>query len=153
VTASVPPAGSTEPVAGGPSREGRDESFPRSHRLTREVQFRTLLARGFRHTTKHLIVHVLVNELGHSRLGLTVPRKVGKAVVRNRVRRRLREAFRRCWRHELPRAADLVVRAQPNASEGTFDELRDEGLAAFAAWARAGFREGGRRPRTDRASS
>ena len=107
-----------------------------------------LLARGFRFTTPHLIVHVLVNELGHSRLGLTLPRKVGKAGVRNRVRRRLRESFRRTWRFAIAdKPADVLVRAQPNAGQATFAELRDEGLSALSAWRHAGFREGGRRPR------
>lgn len=110
-----------------------------------------LLARGFRYATSHLIVHVLANELGHSRLGLTVPRKVGTAVVRNRVKRRLREAFRRSWRFALvDRPADLLVRAQPSAGSATQAQLRDEGALALAAWRRAGFREGGRRPHGER---
>jgi ribonuclease P protein component len=126
----------------------RDESFPRSHRLTREAQFRLLLARGFRHSTPHLVVHLLVNELGHSRLGLTVPRKVGNAVVRNRVRRRLREAFRRGWQFLLAdHPADIMVRAVPPAGDATHACLEREGAAAIAAWRRSGFREGSRRPR------
>ena len=126
----------------------RDESFPRHLRLTREAQFRTVLARGFRHTTAHLIIHVLANGLAHHRIGLTLPRKVGTAVVRNRLRRRLRESFRRGWRFLLgEHPADLVVRVQPGSGIATQAELAREGEAALEAWRRSGFREGGRRPR------
>lgn len=143
---SIAPQGSRAEDGGAAATPPRDESFPRAHRLTREAQFRTLLARGFRHSTPHLVVHLLVNELGHSRLGLTVPRKVGTAVVRNRVRRRLREAFRRGWRFLLAdKPADIMVRAVPPAGKATMDELAREGAEAIAAWRSKGFREGGRR--------
>jgi ribonuclease P protein component len=153
VTSRIPPNDApAAPDAGGTpgGRTGpRDEGFRRADRITGEATFRALLGRGFRHSTAHLIVHVLANELGHSRLGLTVPRKVGKAVLRNRVKRRLREAFRRCWRFDLEqKPADVLVRAQPGCGTASFDELLAEGRAAFAAWKRAGYREGGRRPRS-----
>lgn len=48
------------------------------------------------------------NESGLTKLGLSVSRKVGKAVVRNRIKRRLREAFR-LMQHELPGGYDVVV--------------------------------------------
>lgn len=48
------------------------------------------------------------NGLLHSRLGITTTRKLGKAVIRNRARRLVREAFR-THREELPRGLDLVV--------------------------------------------
>lgn len=65
-----------------------------------------------------------------SRLGLAVSRKVGKAVVRNRVKRRLREAFRlHC--HELTTAVDVVVVARPEAAKATYAELESELLRAF----------------------
>ena len=54
-----------------------------------------------------LVIYVARNELGHTRLGLSVSRKVGKAVLRNRIKRLLREAFRLC-RHELPAGYDLI---------------------------------------------
>ena len=55
-----------------------------------------------------LIVYVGPNQLPYARLGLSVSRKLGSAVVRNRWKRLLRDAFRR-HRHQLPTGLDLVV--------------------------------------------
>jgi ribonuclease P protein component len=68
----------------------------------------------------------LANELAGPRLGITVTRKVGGAVVRNRVKRRLREIYRR-WsdQPQLP-ALDIVIHAKPSAARATFSELATE---------------------------
>ncbi len=55
-----------------------------------------------------IMVHTRPNNLGHPRLGLSVPRAVGNAVARNRIKRRLREAFRHA-QHDLPGAYDVVI--------------------------------------------
>lgn len=57
------------------------------------------------------------NGLGHPRLGLVVSRKLGKATVRNRWKRLLREAFRLMLR-ELPAGVDLVVIPRPGVEPG-----------------------------------
>jgi ribonuclease P protein component len=59
-------------------------------------------------------------------MGITVTRKVGGAVVRHRVKRRVREIYRR-WEHRrrLP-ALDLVVHAKRQAGEADFEALRSE---------------------------
>ena len=69
-------------------------------------------------------LHVLPNQLGHPRLGITATRKIGNAVVRNRLRRRCREVYRRYRRRsELP-ALDIVVNFKPRAAAATLDETR-----------------------------
>lgn len=62
----------------------------------------------------------------HPRLGITATRKVGSAVVRNRLKRRVREIYRR-WsgRSELP-AVDLVVHLKPQAARASFEELESD---------------------------
>jgi ribonuclease P protein component len=63
------------------------------------------------------------NELAWTRYGFVVSKRVGKAVVRNRVRRRLREIVRSA---ALKEGYDLVVSARPEAAAGSFDALKQE---------------------------
>jgi ribonuclease P protein component len=74
---------------------------------------------------RFLVVIVARREEGPTRLGVTVSRKVGPAVVRNRLKRLVREAFR-LHRHELPAGLDLVVVARHGAAEATLDEILRE---------------------------
>jgi ribonuclease P protein component len=73
----------------------------------------------------------LPNDLGHCRLGITVTRKVGGAVERNKVKRMLREIFRNNA-DELSPAADLVVHAYPGIGARGVAELESEFLRRFA---------------------
>ncbi len=70
-------------------------------------------------------MHAFPNELGTPRLGLSVSRKVGSAVTRNTVRRRLKEVFYSAL-PEMPGDLDLVVSARPAAAEADFRELDEE---------------------------
>ncbi len=62
------------------------------------------------------------NDVGRTRVGLTVSGRVGNAVVRNRVRRRLREALRARYA-QLAAAMDLVVIARPASANATWADL------------------------------
>ena len=70
-------------------------------------------------------MHALPNAIGGARLGLSVSKKVGTAVKRNEVRRRLREIFR-CSSDGLQGNVDLVISARPAAAEASFEELNEE---------------------------
>ena len=69
-------------------------TFPRRMRLTRGKDFLAARHGGVRVTSGPLQVSMRPNELHHARLGLSIARRVGTAVKRNTIKRRLREAFR-----------------------------------------------------------
>lgn len=83
-------------------------AFPRECRIRRGADFQRAYRRRAVVSDELLVVHSCENGLDHPRLGLSVSRKVGGAVVRNRWKRLLREAFR-LVRRELPRGVDLIV--------------------------------------------
>jgi ribonuclease P protein component len=92
------------------------EGFPRSARLRRQSDIRRVLHGGWRRRSEHLVVVFLARDEEPSRLGLAVSRRVGGAVDRNRVKRRLREGFRRRLRALLSAPADVLVQALPGAA-------------------------------------
>ena len=88
-----------------------DQRFPKNHRLRSPAEFRRVFDRRRSATNGRLTVCACENDLGYTRLGVSVSRKVGGAVVRNRWKRMLREAFR-LSREELPSGVDLVIVAK-----------------------------------------
>jgi len=85
-----------------------DQRFLKCHHLRRPAEFQRVYERRARASDALILVFGLRNELGHSRIGLSVSRKVGGAVVRNRWKRLLREAFR-LTREQLPDDLDMIV--------------------------------------------
>ena len=73
-------------------------------------------------SNRFLALYALKNRLGQNRVGITVSKKLGGAVVRNRVRRRLREVYRLNENRFLP-GYDIVVVARSRAVDATFQEL------------------------------
>lgn len=106
-TRSPPPAPKPEP----PPRRG----FARRDRLTHAREFQKVYDEKARKGAPGggFTLHARLNGLGHCRLGLAVGRRCGPAVVRNRIKRRLREAFR-LSRHAWPVGLDVIAVASPH---------------------------------------
>ena len=83
-------------------------TFPKHLRLVRKFQFQACYLGGRRYQTKHFIIFVLPNDRDYWRLGITASRKTGPAVIRNRIKRLVREVFR-LNQHLVPPGFDYVV--------------------------------------------
>jgi ribonuclease P protein component len=91
----------------------------RRHRLSRSKDFDTVYRHGTSASTRYLTLHWFPREddaTEEPRLGLAVPRSVGGAVVRNRIKRQLREAWRTLL-GDVPRGRDYVLVARPGLVE------------------------------------
>ena len=103
-------------------------TFPRSRRLTRSAEFQRVKGEGSAHRGSLIILGVLqTTGLGGFRAGFVTSKRIGNAVVRNRVRRRMREAVR-LHQPEVRNGIWLVLIARPSAAKATYAELKHEWL-------------------------
>jgi ribonuclease P protein component len=102
--------------------------LPRARRLARASDIRHCLTHGRRRRLDHLDMIWIDNQTGQPRMGLIVPKFQTSAVARNRLRRRLREIWRRDIQMHQP-AGDLVIRTRREAYQASFEQLRSELLA------------------------
>ncbi len=105
------------------------EKFPRKARIVRRTEFQALYSSGIRVNSGRFILFARKNELGWHRLGITVSKKIGSAVVRNRIKRLFREIFRKSYR-DIPSQLDIVVNAKTSCIGADYWDLREEFLAA-----------------------
>ena len=120
---------------GSASPSEPDQRFPRSCRLTARRQFLAVYDMGQRVSSRSFLLFGLPNAVGRARLGITVTRKIGSAVRRNRTKRLLREVFRRN-RHRITTTLDLVVNARPGIEARGYDELEAEFVSKVEQLAR-----------------
>lgn len=99
--------------------------FPSSARLKKRREFSQMIKMGCKVHTPHFILYKMPSTIGESRLGLTVSRKVGNAVCRNRVKRLLREYFRQ-YRHAFSQPMLLSIIAKRSASRVSLDMIEKE---------------------------
>jgi ribonuclease P protein component len=114
---------------------------PPPQRLKRRAQFLRVAARGRKVASSGLVLQALArDEDGPARLGFTVTKKVGNAVVRNRTRRRLKEAARLLLREQPVQGVDLVLIGRDSTRKRPFAALIEDLRRALG---RAGVGTGG----------
>lgn len=90
-------------------------SFPKTKRLVRNSQFKAVLAHNLRVSNGLLTLYMAENECGYPRLGISVGKSLGNAVVRNRLKRLAREAFRQS-QNRIPAGFDYLLMVSPQYS-------------------------------------
>jgi ribonuclease P protein component len=100
--------------------------FGKKLRVRKRREFLAVQRRGrSRHTPHFVVLSIPRADGGPSRAGVTVSRRVGNAVLRNRVKRRVREFFR-LHRRDLPVARDFVCIAKSGAERLSYAEIARE---------------------------
>lgn len=125
---AAPPEGSSSSDSVNPD----SAAFPKQYRLLRRLDFQRVYEQGQRRSASLCTIFYRPNGLAQTRLGITVPRRLGTAVLRNRIKRRLREIFR-LHRQELPGGWDIVLNPRPAAATVAYPSLERELLRLFPA--------------------
>ena len=114
------------PGSSVPPAQKPDERLQLAERLRRRADYLRCYRTGRRRHGSLAILYFIPNELGHARIGITASRKVGKAVTRHRLKRRIKETYRRWQRRGNLPAMDLVVHLKPEAGGADFQSFRSE---------------------------
>ncbi len=111
------------------------EAFPKQSRLLKRWEFLRIQRRGLKIHTRSLLILVGPNRLGRKRLGIAVSRKYGKSVQRNRIKRVVREVFRRN-RGLFPDFSDIVVVPKRMRRRAKYADLVEEirGMKKVRSW-------------------
>ena len=110
-----------------------DQRYRSKEHLRAASDFARVYAEKCRRSDSRLVVYVAENQLAWSRLGISVSKRVGNAVRRNYLRRRIREAFR-TGRDKLPVGLDIVCVVRPGDAGVEYDYCTGfRGMAVLAA--------------------
>ena len=104
------------------------EALPKPKRLAKRREFLRVYETGRKIFSRYAVLFFAGNDLAHSRIGITATKKIGKANLRNRLKRWTREVYRR-QRAPLDlddRRLDIVVNVKATAAEATSQDFRDD---------------------------
>jgi ribonuclease P protein component len=127
-------------------QHGERYRLPRAARVTSRRDYRRIYDTRCSESDDRLVVYAAANEAGRSRAGLVVSTRLGGAVVRNRYKRLLREAFR-LTQHDLPAGFDFLL--IPRGGRGQVPATLAEYRASLAALARRAARRAAQTRRPD----
>jgi ribonuclease P protein component len=105
--------------------QGRPFSFPKSARLLARKEFLLLQNHGKRRHCPHFVLLLSPAKDGRSRLGITVTRRFGNAVQRNKMKRLLREFFR-VHKEKIVPAQDILIIPRAGSHKLTLDQITKE---------------------------
>ena len=90
--------------------------------LRKNFEFKLVYNKGRSHANRHLIMYVMKNNSDSNRLGISVSKKIGNSVMRNRVKRVIRESYR-VQEQEIKKGYDIIFIARTNIVGVKFSEV------------------------------
>lgn len=107
-----------------------DQSYRKLERITKHSRYRAIYAQGVWGSSRHFTTITCINDKEVRRLGITVTKKAGNAVKRNRIKRLIREFFRlnKCL---FPAGYDVIIMAKRNMPSLKYQEVHRELMEFF----------------------
>lgn len=97
--------------------------FNKTKGLKKDSDFRKVYKHGKSFANKHLVMYILENKSEDTRLGISVSKKVGKAITRNRVRRLIKEVYRLDIDAKIKTGYDIVFIARMSSKEASHKDI------------------------------
>lgn len=114
-------------------RNNGDKSFRKTEKLRKNYQFQRVYKQGKSSATKNTVIFIRKNYEGRNRLGVSVSKKVGKSVVRHRLKRLYVEAFRNLKANMVKSGFDIVILGRKGAGSMTYSEVFSE-IKRLMSW-------------------
>jgi len=97
--------------------------FNRTHGLKKDSDFRKVYKHGKSFANRYLVMYILNNKSEYSRIGISVSKKVGKAIIRNKVRRRIKEAYRLNIDENIKNGYDIIFIARVAIKDADYFDI------------------------------
>ena len=98
--------------------------FNRTKGLKKDSDFRKVYKHGKSFANRHLVMYILDNKSDSTRVGISVSKKVGKAIIRNKIRRRIKEAYRLNVDENIKSGYDIVFIARVASNEAEYKDIQ-----------------------------